>query len=222
MLHHLWRWHSYIRTTIYQLDLSSVLLTLIIDRLRRAAFFFRLWTAKMIDYFVTRLNILNAFIFSIGSISFEQTSETYGSPNDHFSSSYLAYWHAKLNFLQYANKQFQRPLPQMNMGQTLAFQQQHQLQPHQWEELRRRQLASPRGPVMLMDKGQQMLDVKIENMMDAPIDNSFSALKKHQLLRQQQQQLAMANHQAQSAQQFNQLPPVQLPQLQAQYDSKFC
>ncbi|OAY75118.1 uncharacterized protein LOC109713049 isoform X1 [Ananas comosus] len=172
----------------------------------------------------TSIELLKMFLQAAGYSTFGVLAEFTKGSNQVFTHQMQQQNHPMqsqhqnplLQVQQYANKQFQRPLPQMNMGQTLAFQQQHQLQPHQWEELRRRQLASPRGPVMLMDKGQQMLDVKIENMMDAPIDNSFSALKKHQLLRQQQQQLAMANHQAQSAQQFNQLPPVQLPQLQAQ------
>ncbi|XP_072956093.1 uncharacterized protein [Typha angustifolia] len=118
--------------------------------------------------------------------------------------------------LQYGNQQFQRPLhPQMNMGlpQNLTFQQQQQLQ-----HLRRRQISSPRGSVAMMDKAQQpMVDVKMENMSEIPIDGAFDTLSKHTLqLRQQQQQIAMANQYAQSGQQFKQLSSVQVPQLQAQ------
>ena len=71
--------------------------------------------------------------------------------------------------------------------------------------------------MMTMDKDQTMADVKLENMMDSPMDStSFSNLNKQQM-QFRQQQIIMSNHHAQAGQQFKQLPPVQLSQLQAQY-----
>lgn len=116
-------------------------------------------------------------------------------------------------------QQIQRQLPpQMNMlhPQNLAFQQQQQQQ-QQWDRLRHRQISTPRGSVMIMDKDQPMVDVKIESMMESSIDNPFNTLNKHQL-QLRHQQIAMASHLGQSGPQFKQLPSVQIPQLQAQYE----
>ncbi|KAJ0964440.1 hypothetical protein J5N97_029562 [Dioscorea zingiberensis] len=65
---------------------------------------------------------------------------------------------------------------------------------------------------MTMDKDQTMADVKLENIMDSPMDGSFSNINKQQM--QLRQQMIMSNHHAQAGQQFKQLPPVQISQLQ--------
>lgn len=96
--------------------------------------------------------------------------------------------------------------------QNLAFQQQQQ-----WDKLRRRQVATPRGSMVFMDKDQPMVDVKLENMTESPIESMFSTLNKQQQL-QLRQQISMSNQHAQSGQQFKQMSNVQLPQLQAQYN----
>lgn len=120
------------------------------------------------------------------------------------------------NPLLQSQQQFHRPTmnPMMLHPQRLTVQQQ-QLQ--QWEKMKRLQLANnAHRPMMTMDKDQTMADVKLENMMDSPMDStSFSNLNKQQM-QFRQQQIIMSNHHAQAGQQFKQLPPVQLSQLQAQ------
>ncbi|PKA45598.1 hypothetical protein AXF42_Ash010937 [Apostasia shenzhenica] len=114
-------------------------------------------------------------------------------------------------------QQFQRQMhPQMNMlhSQNIAFQQQQQQL--QWDKIRRRQVSTPRGSVMIMDKDQPVEDVKIENIMEGTVDaNTFNALNKQQL-QLRQQQFAMANHPAQSGQHFKQFQSIQIPHMQAQ------
>ncbi|KAG0470863.1 hypothetical protein HPP92_017563 [Vanilla planifolia] len=116
--------------------------------------------------------------------------------------------------IQAQQVQLQRQMhPQLNMlhPQNMpAFQSQQQL-----EKMRRRQVSTPRGSMMIMDKDQPMADVKIENMMEGPIDaNTFNALSKQQM-QLRQQQMAMANHN-QSSQHFKQLQQsLQIP-MQAQ------
>lgn len=106
--------------------------------------------------------------------------------------------------------------PMMLHPQNLTFQQQRQLQ--QLEKMKRLAASNAHRPIMTtLDKDQTMADVKLENMMDSPMDStSFSNLNKQQM-HFRQQQMMMSNHHAQAGQQFKQLNPVQLSQLQAQY-----
>ncbi|KAK1322912.1 hypothetical protein QJS10_CPA02g00136 [Acorus calamus] len=87
------------------------------------------------------------------------------------------------------------------------------LQHQQWEKQRQRQTSIPRS--MAMDK--TMVEVKMENVMDPPpTDTMLTAFAKQQLQQLRQQQMAMANHHAQSSHQFKQISSHQIPQLQQQ------
>ncbi|KAH7661891.1 hypothetical protein IHE45_15G094300 [Dioscorea alata] len=124
------------------------------------------------------------------------------------------------NPLLQSQQQFHRPTmnPMMLHPQNLTFQQQQQQrQLQQWEKMKRLAASNAHRPIMsTLDKDQTMADVKLENMMDSPMDStSFSNLNKQQM-QFRQQQMMMSNHHAQAGQQFKQLPPVQLSQLQAQ------
>ncbi|XP_077223912.1 uncharacterized protein LOC143857370 isoform X1 [Tasmannia lanceolata] len=107
--------------------------------------------------------------------------------------------------------QTQQVQRQMHMlhPQNLAMQQQ------QWDKLRRRQPSTPRTSSMISDKDRPMVEVKIENASEFPIDSTLGAVNKHQL-QLRHQQMVMANHHTQSGHQFNQLTPLQIPQLQQQ------
>ncbi|CAL9757552.1 unnamed protein product [Musa acuminata subsp. burmannicoides] len=111
---------------------------------------------------------------------------------------------------QQIQRQLQMQQMQLLHPQNLAFQQQQQ-----WDKLRRRQVATPRGSMVIMDKDQPMVDVKLENMTESPMESMFSTLNKQQQL-QLRHQISMSNQHAQSGQQFKQMSNVQLPQLQAQ------
>ncbi|GAB2232014.1 hypothetical protein Droror1_Dr00011034 [Drosera rotundifolia] len=100
----------------------------------------------------------------------------------------------------------------LNLAQNLTFQQQQML-------MRRRQAPSPL-PVMTMDKDRPFTEVKLENPPDLPTDGNtlnMAHIRNPQFqLRQQQQQQQLAAFQrlrAQSAGQFRQLPPTQIPQM---------
>ncbi|XP_010923311.2 uncharacterized protein [Elaeis guineensis] len=153
------------------------------------------------------IDLIKMFLQTAGYSNFETLLETMKDGNKGFT--HQTQQHVRALQPQHQNpllqaQQIQRQLhPQMNMlhPQNLAFQQQQQQQ--QWDRLRHRQISTPRGSVMIMDKDQPMVDVKIENMMDSSIDNPFNTLNKHQL-QLRHQQIAMANHLAQSGQQFKQ------------------
>lgn len=97
----------------------------------------------------------------------------------------------------------------LNLAQNLTFQQQQML-------TRRRQAPSPL-PVMTMDKDRPFTEVKLENPPDLPTDGNtlnMAHIRNPQFqLRQQQQLAAFQRLRAQSAGQFRQLPPTQIPQM---------
>ncbi|KAG9440193.1 hypothetical protein H6P81_020358 [Aristolochia fimbriata] len=105
--------------------------------------------------------------------------------------------------------QIQRQMHMLH-PQNLAFQQ-------QWDKLRKRQPSTPRGSTVLnSERDRPMMEVKIENPSEIPMDTSTLASINRQQLQFRQQQLAMANHQAQSSHQFKQLASLQVPQMQQQ------
>ncbi|XP_062212723.1 uncharacterized protein LOC133913559 isoform X2 [Phragmites australis] len=114
--------------------------------------------------------------------------------------------------------------PQMTL-QNLTPQQQQLLQQQQW--LRRNQMTSPRGPLMMADKNQPMVNVKTENNMDSQIDGLYGSLSRHQLhlrhqqlLQQQQQQLQQQQLQQQQQQQQLQQQHLQQQQQQQQLNQQ--
>lgn len=105
-------------------------------------------------------------------------------------------------------------IQQMLNSRNLALQQQQQ---QQWEQIKRRQQATPR-PVMNMDnKERPMVEVKVENPSDFPMDhNAFNNMNSRypqlQQYRQQQQQLAAM---AQNSNAFRSMSSLPIPQIQS-------
>ncbi|XP_068654916.1 uncharacterized protein [Aristolochia californica] len=107
-------------------------------------------------------------------------------------------------------QQIQRQMHMLH-PQNLAFQQQ------QWDKLRKRQPSTPRGStVMNSERDRPMMEVKIENPSEIPMDSSTLASINRQQFQFRQQQMPLANHQAQSGHQFKQLASLQVPQMQQQ------
>lgn len=103
-------------------------------------------------------------------------------------------------------------IQQMLNSRNLALQQQQQ---QQWEQIKRRQQATPR-PVMNMDnKDRPMVEVKVENPSDFPMDhNAFNNMNSRypQLQQYRQQQLAAM---AQNNNAFRTVSSLQMPQIQS-------
>ncbi|CAD6215027.1 unnamed protein product [Miscanthus lutarioriparius] len=125
-------------------------------------------------------------------------------------------------------QQLPRQLPPQMLQNLTPQQQQQLLQQQQW--LRRSQLCSPRGPLMMADKNQPMVNVKVENTMDSQIDGPYGSFTRQQQfnirqqqqllhqqqLQQQQQQLQQQQHQQQLNQQQQQLQQQQQQMQQQQ------
>lgn len=126
-------------------------------------------------------------------------------------------------------QQLPRPFP-AHMLQNLSPQQQQQIQnlspqhqqllQQQW--LRRAQLSSPRGPLMMADKNQPLVNVKTESTMDSQIDGPYGSLSRQQQfnLRQQQHQLLQQQHHLQQQQLQQQQQHLQQQQQQQQLNQQ--
>lgn len=101
-------------------------------------------------------------------------------------------------------------IQQILSSRNMAYQQQQQ-----WEQMKRRQQATPRPGVNPDNKDRPMVEVKVENPSDFPMDhNTFNNMNPRypQLQQYRQQQLAAM---AQSSNAFRSMPSLQISQIQS-------